>query len=123
MIPEPRSNACCKCGEIGHFHRDCVTFGSPSQSGDNTNTVKDQMTHTVTANSPIMDMVPKSLVKKVMSTKVAKKSYKIPASYGKCDISCCHSCDNRDTVVTNVTFAIPAATASSVLKEHKKLHQ
>ena len=46
-----RSNACWKCGEVTHFHRDFLRFGVSSQGGDSTNTVIGQMLHILTLNS------------------------------------------------------------------------
>ena len=58
-----RSNTCWRCGEVGHFHRDCLKLNAQAQSGDNVHIVIGKMTHILTANSPVKDMVFNSIFK------------------------------------------------------------
>ena len=69
-----RSNSCKKHGEVGHFHRACLKFNGKAQGGNNVFTIISQTTDTLTAISPITDMVLKSILKEVRSAKVAKKN-------------------------------------------------
>ena len=46
------------------------------KSGDNIHIALGQMTHTLTAYLPVAHMKLKSILKDLMSTKVAKKNYK-----------------------------------------------
>ena len=61
-------------------------FRASSHSGDSINTITCQMMYTLTANSPVTDMVLKSLLKELMNTKVAKKSYKQKYYQGKASV-------------------------------------
>ena len=100
---------------VGHFHRHCVKLRSPSQSGNSTNTVIGQMTHTLTANSPITDVEHKSLLKEMMSIKVAKKRYKQKYQQVRVNVA--------STAATSVTTGLKStattATVASALKELK----
>ena len=49
-------------------------FGTSSQSGDKVDTILGQMTHTLTASLPIADIVLKSILRELVSTKVSKKN-------------------------------------------------
>ena len=60
-----RSNACWKCGEGGHFHRDCHMFAAQVQTRDNVDTVIGQMTCTLMTNSVVTDMVFKPILKEI----------------------------------------------------------
>ena len=42
-----RSNACWRCDEVGHFHRNGRKLSAQAQSGDNMDTVIAQMTLTL----------------------------------------------------------------------------
>ena len=48
-----RSNAFWQCGEVGHFHKDCHKSNTQTKTRDNIGTVIDEMTYTLTANSPV----------------------------------------------------------------------
>ena len=71
-----RSTANWKCGEISHFCWNYLKFDTSSQSGDNINTVLGEMAHMLTANSPVTDMVLKSISKELICAKVAMKNEK-----------------------------------------------
>ena len=53
-----RSNACLKCGMIGHFVRDC-TVGAVEPVDDNASPVVEKIQTTVKANFPVTDEFPK----------------------------------------------------------------
>ena len=93
-ITTARFNAWLRCGEVSHFHEDCLKFSASSQSRDSTNTVIDQMTHTLTANSPVTDVVLKS-IERTNDCQGCKEKLqaKVSTNKGKCDINYCNSCN------------------------------
>ena len=65
------------------------------------------MTYTLTANSPITDLVLKSILKGLMSAKAAKKTYKQKYHQAKaCMASDATHITTGDATVTNPTPAI-----------------
>ena len=88
-----QSIACWKCGEVRHFHTVCFTFDAQAQSADNVDTTIGQMSHKLTASSPIRDMVLKSILKELLSAKVTKI---LQGEVLVCQsIYCCTTCNNR----------------------------
>ena len=77
------------------------------------------MTHILTANSPIIDMVLNSLLKELMRTKVAKKSYKHKYQQVKASLASTAATPVTigDATVNYLTPAITTATETTVLKE------
>ena len=66
------SNACWRCGGIGHFHKDCMTT-LPSQDGgrkdhslSDTNPTIGPMSHTQTASTVTTDFTFKALLKELV---------------------------------------------------------
>ena len=103
-----RFNACLKCHDIGHFHRDCLKFNAQAQSGDNVDTIIGQITHILSANSPVTDMVLKSILKELISAKVAKKNHKQKYQQAKASVASAAAATvtASDAIVTNPTPAI-----------------
>ena len=79
------------------------------------------MTHSVTANCLITIMILKSLLKKLMSDKVAKKSYKLKYHHARVSVAATAATliIIGEAVVTNLTPAITTPIVSSALKELK----
>ena len=79
-----RSNACYKCGEVGHFQRDCKydrdkpTDGQPEQEGsyDSYNPVVGKWMTNLVATTPIMAKVMKSLYAEMNRQRDLKRSYR-----------------------------------------------
>ena len=79
-----RSNACYKCGEVGHFQRDCKydrdkpTDGWPEQEGsyDSYNSVVGKWMTNLVATTPIMAKVMKSLYAEMNRQRYLKRSYR-----------------------------------------------
>ena len=68
-----RSNACWKCGGLGHFQKDCKASLNP-QGGDrddaalsDTNPTIGRMSHTVTMSMSITDLTFKAILKELVS--------------------------------------------------------
>ena len=58
---------------MGHFNGDCLHLRALSQSGDSADIVKGQITHTLPANSPVTNMMLKSLPKELINGKETKE--------------------------------------------------
>ena len=79
-----RSNACYKCGEMGHFQRDCKydgdkpTDGQQEQEGsfDSYDPVVGKLMTNLVATTPIMAKAMKSLYAELNRQKDLKRSYR-----------------------------------------------
>ena len=74
-----RSNACSKCGELGHFQKDCKATLNPQ--GDDrddaalsdTNPTISQMIHTLTASTPITYLAFMAILKELISSAIGNR--------------------------------------------------
>ena len=71
-----RSNACWRCGDIGHLHKDCTTT-LPSQnsdkkgrSPDDTSPTTGEMSHILTASTQITDFTFKVILNELISSQL-----------------------------------------------------
>ena len=79
-----RSNACYKCGEMGHFQRDCKYDGDKPMDGqlgqegsfDSYNPVVGKWMAKLVATTPIMAKAMKSLYTKLNRQKDLKRTYR-----------------------------------------------
>ena len=74
-----RSNACWKCGGLGHFQKDCKDTLNP-QSDDrddaalsDTNPIISQMSHTLTTSMPIADLTFKAILKELFTSAISNR--------------------------------------------------
>ena len=82
--PRARSHACYKCGEVGHFQRDCKydgdkpTYGEQEEDGsfDSYDPVVGKWMTNLVATTPIMAKAMKSLYAELNRQKDLKRSYR-----------------------------------------------
>ena len=101
------------------FSQGSSKFRGSSQNEDNTNTVIGQMSHTLTANSPVKDMVFKSFLNELMSPKVAKENYKQKYQQVKASVAptAAIPIPTRDAIISNPKPPITIATMTTALQE------
>ena len=112
-----RSNACWKCGGLGHFQKDCKATVNP-QGGDrddaalsDTNPTIGQMSHTLTSSMPITSLTFKTILKELVSSVIGNRRafHPKPQTIPKTPIQ--PSAGGVNLTVTHVVTAV-ASTSS-----------